>query len=113
MARPTISSVIGARQRNFALAQRPMKAPIAAERTKQSQSPGGTAAARAPPLMLNGNQDGMRGRAGGNCAYTAQSYGASIQENEMADMLTSNSGCGRPRRKLRIKPIATKKAPPM
>src|SRR5262245_45781174 len=63
--------------------------------------------------MFNGHQDGMRGIAGGNCAYTAQSYGASIQEIEMADMHTSKSGCGRRRRKLRITPIATKKAPPM
>ena len=32
---------------------------------------------------------------------------------EMAETHTSKSGCGRPRRKLRIMPIATKTAPPM
>ena len=35
--------------------------------------PGGTAAGRPPHVMFNGHQDGMRGMAGGNCAYTAQS----------------------------------------
>jgi hypothetical protein len=62
--------------------------------------------------MLSGHHDGMRGIAGGNCAYTAQSYGASIQQNEIAEMQTRRSGCKRPRRKLRSRPIATKSAPP-
>ena len=33
-----------------------------------------------PQVMFSGHHDGMRGMADGNCAYIAQSYGASIQE---------------------------------
>jgi AcrR family transcriptional regulator len=36
--------------------------------------------------MLSGHQEGIRESAGGNCAYIAQSYGASIYENEIAEM---------------------------
>ena len=43
--------------------------------------------------MFSGHHDGMRGIAGGNCAYIAQSYGASIHENEIAEMQSSSSGC--------------------
>ena len=33
--------------------------------------------------MFIGHHDGIRGIAGGNCAYIAQSYGASIHEIEI------------------------------
>ena len=49
--------------------------------------------------MFNGHQDGIRGMAGANCAYTAQLYGASIQEIEIAAMQTSRSGCSLLRRR--------------
>ncbi len=42
--------------------------------------------------MFIGHHDGIRGMAGGNCAYIAQSYGASIQEIAAAEMHTSRSG---------------------
>ena len=58
----------------------------------------GTAEGNPPQVTFNGHQDGIRGRAGGNCAYIAQSYGDSIHENEIAEMLRSNSGWTRRRR---------------
>jgi len=48
--------------------------------------------------MFKGHQDGIRGMAGANCAYIAQSYGASIHEIEIAEMQTSRSGCSLRRR---------------
>jgi hypothetical protein len=63
--------------------------------------------------MFNGHQDGMRGKAGGNCAYIAQSYGASIQENEIAEMHRSRSGWIRRRRYERYTPITTNAMPPI
>ena len=58
----------------------------------------GTDDGNPPHVTFNGHQDGIRGRAGGNCAYIAQSYGDSIHENEIAEMLSSSSGCRRRRR---------------
>ena len=46
-------------------------------------------------MAFIGHHDGIRGRADGNWAYIAQSYGASIHEMAMAEIDTSNSGCGR------------------
>ena len=51
--------------------------------------------------MFSGHHDGIRGIAAGNCAYIAQSYGASIHEIDAAEMHTRSSGCRRPRCKLR------------
>ena len=63
--------------------------------------PRGTDEGSPPQVMFNGHHDGMRGSAGGNCAYIAQSYGASIHENEIAEMHRRSSGCSRWRRTLR------------
>ena len=38
--------------------------------------------------MFNGHHDGIRGIAGGNWAYIAQSYGASIHEIAIAEIDT-------------------------
>ena len=54
--------------------------------------------------MFSGHHDGIRGRAGGNCAYIAQSYGASIHEIEIAEMHTSSSGCRRPSANAQVDP---------
>jgi hypothetical protein len=62
--------------------------------------------------MSNGHHDGMRGIAGANCAYIAQSYGASIQEIETAPMQTSKSGWRRRLRYVRYVPTATNARPP-
>jgi len=62
--------------------------------------------------MFIGHQDGMRGIAAGNCAYIAQSYGASIHEIAAAEMQTRSSGCSRRRRTLRYTPRATNVNPP-
>ena len=44
--------------------------------------PGGTLAGRPPEVTTsNGHQDAIRGMNGGNCAYIAQSNGASSEEN--------------------------------
>jgi hypothetical protein len=51
--------------------------------------------------MSSGHQDSILGMAGANCASTAQSYGASIQEIEMAAKQTSRSGCSLLRRTVR------------
>ena len=63
--------------------------------------PIGTDAGSPPQVMFSGHQDGIRGIAAGNCAYIAQSYGASIHEIDAAAMHTRRSGCMRPRFKLR------------
>src|ERR1700761_7229480 len=62
--------------------------------------------------MFSGHHDGMRGIAGGNCAYIAQSEGASIPENEIAEMQSSRSGCTRRWRTLRYTPKAVNAMPP-
>ena len=65
----------------------------------------GTDAGSPPQVVFMGHHDGMRGRAGGNWAYIAQSYGASIHEMEMAEIDRSSSGCRRRWRMLRYIPI--------
>ncbi|CNK45940.1 Uncharacterised protein [Mycobacterium tuberculosis] len=60
--------------------------------------PIGTDDGSPPHVTFSGHQDGIRGRAGGNCAYIAQSYGDSIQEKESAATLSSSSGWMRFRR---------------
>ncbi len=62
--------------------------------------------------MFSGHHDGIRGIAGGNWAYIAQSYGASIHEIAAAEMHTRSSGCRRPRRQLRYAPATSNPIPP-
>ena len=112
-AKPQPSSANGRRHPNFAARVRPSATPIRVGSTKYAIYPGGTAAGRPPQVMLNGHQDGIRGMNGGNCAYIAQSYGASSQENEIAEIQTSRSGSRRRRRIVRYKPATTKTVPPM
>ena len=66
---------------------RPRPALPALEPLLADRQPGDGEAPGDPAGEGDGHQVGMRGIAGGNCAYTAQSYGASIQENEMADAM--------------------------
>ena len=57
--------------------------------------PIGTDDGRPPQVTFNGHHDGILGIAGGNWAYIAQSYGASIHEIAMAEIDTSSNGWGR------------------
>lgn len=75
--------------------------------------PGGTEAGSPPHVMFNVHHDGIRGMAGANCAYIAQSYGASIQEIEIAATLTRSSGCSRRLRTVRYTPAKKNATPPI
>src|ERR1700712_1524318 len=108
---PVQRSVIGLRHPNRTLSLLPTAEPISAGSTKYPMYPRGTEEGSPPHVMFSGHHDGIRGSAGGNCAYIAQSYGASMYEIEIAEMQTSRNGCRRPRRMLRYMPIATKTMP--
>ena len=63
--------------------------------------PIGTEDGRPPQVVFIGHHEGIRGIAGGNWAYIAQSYGASIHEIAMAEMRHEQQWVRPPLRQLR------------